>query len=135
MSVEMRGKITKLSDCYCCNLRNDKKIKLYSNKVKNEYINSGINDYLGCEDVDYTRDKMMRSLYPDAKTITSYWHDVCGYDVLVVDGKFAGELQDVNNLLSYAYFTGVSYKDREDLEMKFYEDLDNYDGEIGWWLP
>ena len=44
--------------------------------------------------------------------------------VLVVDGKFAGELNDVIELLAYAYHTGENYTDRDDLEMKYYEHLD-----------
>ena len=76
----------------------------------------------------------LKSLYPNANKISSYYHYVCGYDVLVVDGKFAGELDDALELLAYAYHTGENYTDRDDLEMKYYEHLD-YGNERWGFLP
>lgn len=131
----MRGKLYKLSDCYCCNLRNDKKIEKGLKSSKEKYIKDGLIEYFGDEDVDHSQDPFMKSLYPNANKITSYWHDIMGYSVLVVDDKFEGELSSAYELLSYAYFTGANYKDREELELMFMEDLDSYDGRSGWWLP
>ena len=42
-----------------------------------------------------------KSLFPKAKTIEYYHHYICGYDVLVVDGKFHGELSRVEELLAF----------------------------------
>lgn len=65
-----------------------------------------------------------KSLFPQAKTIEYYHHWIFGYDVLVVDGNHFGELSEANELLAYAYHTGVSYKDYDDLSMKYYEHLE-----------
>ena len=86
-------------------------------------ISEGVDELYSDDEVIYT-DHYMKSLYPNANKISSYYHYVCGYDVLVVDGKFAGELNDALELLAYAYHTGESYTDRDDLEMKYYEHLD-----------
>ena len=68
-----------------------------------------------------------KSLFPKAKTIEYYHHYVCGYDVLVVDGKFHGELSRVEELLAFQYHTGEPYKDFEDLESKYFEYLESYE--------
>ena len=90
------------------------------NKIE---IEEGINELYSDDEVIYT-DPYMKSLYPNANKISSYYHYVCGYDVLVVDGKFAGELNDALELLAYAYHCGVNYKDREDLELQYLEHSD-----------
>ena len=76
---------------------------------------------------DLSQCPVFKSLYPKAKTIEYYHHYVCGYDVLVVDGKFEGELARVDELLAFQYHTGESYKDIEDLENKYFECLENYE--------
>ena len=48
-------------------------------------------------------------------------------DVLVVDGKFHGELSRVEELLAFQYHTGEPYKDFEDLESKYFEYLESYE--------
>ena len=75
-----------------------------------------------------------KSLFPIANTIEYYHHLVCGYDVLVVDGNFYGELSRANELLAYAYHTGVKYKDYEDLESQYVENLE-YGNERWDFLP
>ena len=96
-------------------------------------IDVGVKELYSEDEVIYT-DPYMKSLYPNANKISSYYHYVCGYDVLVVDGKFAGELNDALELLAYAYHTGENYTDRDDLEMKYYEHLD-YGNERWGFLP
>ena len=66
----------------------------------------------------------MRNLFPTATSIEYYSHYLCGYDVLVVDGKHFGELNSVNELLAFSYHCGISYKDYADLENKYYEYLE-----------
>ena len=73
---------------------------------------------------DLSKCPVYKSLFPNARTIEYYHHYICGYDVLVVDGKLVGYLTDALELLAYAYHTGENYTDRDDLEMKYYEHLD-----------
>ena len=82
-------------------------------------LGEGINDLSRCP--------VYKSLFPKAKTIEYYHHYACGYDVLVVDGKFYGELSRVEELLAFQDHTGESYKDIEDLESKYFEYLESYD--------
>ena len=121
--VRMKGKLTKGLSCKCCITFNHTKINKYSKATKQKEIDVGVNELYSDDEVIYT-DPYMKSLYPNANKISSYYHWVCGYDVLVVDGKFAGELNDALELLAYAYHTGENYTDRDDLEMKYYEHLD-----------
>jgi len=65
-----------------------------------------------------------KSLFPKADTIEYYHHWILGYDVLVVDGEYFRELSEANELLAYAYHTGVSYRDYDDLENKYIEHLE-----------
>lgn len=76
---------------------------------------------------DLSRCSVYKSLFPEARTIEYYHHYICGYDVLVVDGKFHGELSSIEELLAFQYHTGESYKDIEDLESKYFEYLENYE--------
>ncbi|MGB4897478.1 MAG: hypothetical protein WBP57_03535 [Ignavibacteria bacterium] len=76
---------------------------------------------------DLSKCPVYKSLFPKAKTIEYYHHYVCGYDVLVVDGKFHGELSRVEDLLAFQYHTGEPYKDIEDLESKYFEYLESYE--------
>ena len=76
---------------------------------------------------DLSRCSVYKSLFPKAKTIEYYHHYVCGYDVLVVDGKFHGELSRVEELLAFQYHTGEPYKDFEDLESNYFEYLESYE--------
>lgn len=92
-------------------------------ETQQKEINAGINEFYSDDEVIYT-DRYMKSLYPDANKISSYYHYICGYDVLLVDGKFAGELNYALELLAYAYCCGVDYKGRYDLELQYLEYLD-----------
>ena len=76
---------------------------------------------------DLSRCSVYKSLFPEAKTIEYCHHYICGYDVLVVDGKFHGELSSVEELLAFQYHTGESYKDIEDLESEYLDYLENYE--------
>ena len=76
---------------------------------------------------DLSKCPVYKSLFPKAKTIEYYHHYVCGYDVLVVDGKFHGELSRVEELLAFQYHTGEAYEDIEDLESKYFEYLESYE--------
>lgn len=76
---------------------------------------------------DLSQCPVYKSLFPNAKTIEYYHHYICGYDVLVVDGKFHGELSRVDELLAFQYHTGESYKDIDELESKYFEYLENYE--------
>ena len=76
---------------------------------------------------DLSQCPVYKSLFPNAKTIEYYHHYICGYDVLVVDGKFHGELSRVDELLAFQYHTGESYKDIEELENKYFEYLESYE--------
>lgn len=120
--VLMKGQLTRKYLCGCV-FTNEKKLDKYSKTTQQKEISVGINELYSDDEVIYT-DPYMKSLYPNANKISSYYHYVCGYDVLVVDGKFAGELSDALELLAYAYHTGENYTDRDDLEMKYYEHLD-----------
>lgn len=82
---------------------------------------------LGEGNYDLSTCPVYKSLFPKAKTIEYYHHYVCGYDVLIVDGKFHGELSTVEELLAFQYHTGESYEDIEDLESKYFEYLENYE--------
>lgn len=76
---------------------------------------------------DLSRYSVYKSLFPKAKTIEYYHHYIFGYDVLVVDGKFHGELSRVDELLAFQYHTGELYEDIEDLESKYCDYLESYD--------
>ena len=82
---------------------------------------------LGEGNYDLSTCPVYKSLFPKAKTIEYCHHYVCGYDVLVVDGKFHGELSRVEELLAFQYHTGEPYKDFEDLESKYFEYLESYE--------
>lgn len=120
--VLMKGQLTKKYLCGCV-FTNEKKLEKYSKIQEQKEISEGVKELYSEDEVIYN-DPYMKSLYPNANKISSYYHYVCGYDVLVVDGKFAGELSDALELLAYAYHTGENYTDRDDLEMKYYEHLD-----------
>ena len=120
--VLMKGQLTKKYLCGCV-FTNEKKLEKYSKIQEQKEISEGVKELYSEDEVIYN-DPYMKSLYPNANKISSYYHYVCGYDVLVVDGKFAGELNDALELLAYAYHTGENYTDRGDLEMKYYEHLD-----------
>lgn len=120
--VLMKGQLTKKYLCGCV-FTNEKKLEKYSKIQEQKEISEGVKELYSEDEVIYN-DPYMKSLYPNANKISSYYHWVCGYDVLVVDGKFAGELTDTLELLAYAYHTGENYTDRDDLEMKYYEHLD-----------
>ena len=120
--VLMKGQLTKKYLCGCV-FTNEKKLEKYSKVQEQKEISEGVKELYSEDEVIYN-DPYMKSLYPNANKISSYYHWVCGYDVLVVDGKFAGELSDALELLAYAYHTGENYTDRDDLEMKYYEHLD-----------
>lgn len=132
-NVKMKGKLVKIYDCGCCIAYNLRKLGKYSSANKSQEIRTGINEFYSDEEVVYT-DPYMRSLYPNSKKISSYYHYLFGYDVLLVDGVLEGELEDAIELLSYAYHTGASYKDRLDLERQYSENLNNCKGR-GWFLP
>ena len=121
-SVLMKGQLTRKYLCGCV-FTNEKKLEKYSKIQEQKEISEGVKELYSEDEVIYN-DPYMKSLYPNANKISSYYHWVCGYDVLVVDGKFAGELNDALELLAYAYHTGENYTDRDDLEMKYYEHLD-----------
>ena len=120
--VLMKGQLTKKYLCGCV-FTNEKKLEKYSKIQEQKEISEGVKELYSEDEVIYN-DPYMKSLYPNANKISSYYHYVCGYDVLVVDGKFAGELNDALELLAYAYHTGENYTGRDDLEMKYYEHLD-----------
>lgn len=120
--VLMKGQLTRKYLCGCI-FTNGKKLDKYSKVTQQKEIDVGINELYSEDEVIYA-DSYMKSLYPNANKISSYYHYVCGYDVLVVDGKFAGELNDALELLAYAYHCRVNYKDREDLELQYLEHLD-----------
>lgn len=120
--VLMKGQLTRKYLCGAVFI-NEKKLNKYSKATQQKEISVGINELYSDDEVIYT-DPYMKSLYPNANKISSYYHYVCGYDVLVVDGKFAGELNDALELLAYAYHCSVNYKDREDLELQYLEHLD-----------
>ena len=130
--VLMKGQLTKKYLCGCV-FTNEKKLEKYSKIQEQKEISEGVKELYSEDEVIYN-DPYMKSLYPNANKISSYYHYVCGYDVLVVDGKFAGELSDALELLAYAYHTGENYTDRDDLEMKYYEHLDCGNGRWGF-LP
>lgn len=120
--VLMKGQLTRKYLCGCV-FTNEKKLDKYSKTTQQKEISVGINELYSDDEVIYT-DPYMKSLYPNANKISSYYHYVCGYDVLVVDGKFAGELNDALEILAYAYHCRVNYKDREDLELQYLEHLE-----------
>ena len=121
-SVLMKGQLTRKYLCGAV-FTNEKRLEKYSKVQEQREISEGVNELYSDDEVIYN-DPYMKSLYPHANKISSYYHWICGYDVLVVDGKFAGELNDALELLAYAYHTGENYIDRDDLEMKYYEHLD-----------
>ena len=121
-SVLMKGQLTKKYLCGCV-FTNEKKLEKYSKIQEQKEISEGVKELYSEDEVIYN-DPYMKSLYPNANKISSYYHYVCGYDVLVVDGKLVGYLTDALELLAYAYHTGENYTDRDDLEMKYYEHLD-----------
>lgn len=82
---------------------------------------------LGEGTCDLSKCSVYKSLFPNAKTIEYYHHYVVGYDVLVVDGEFYGELSRVDELLSFQYHTGESYNNIEELEDKYFDYLENYE--------
>ena len=118
--MKMRGRISKRF-CPCCDdLTNDKKLSTLNNK---KFIDEGLSEY----ESDFTKyniggDPMIRKLFPN-KQVEVYFHWFFGYDVLVVDGKCFGEYDDLNELLAYSYHCGVSFKDYEDLQQKYYDFL------------
>ena len=117
--VLMKGQLTKKYLCGCV-FTNEKKLEKYSKIQEQKEISEGVKELYSEDEVIYN-DPYVKSLYPDANKISSYYHWICGYDVLLVDGKFAGELNDALELLAYAYHTGANYTDRDDLEMKYYD--------------
>ena len=121
--VNMKGKLTRRLGCKCCTAFNFTKLSKYSKVQEQREISEGVKELYSEDEVIYN-DPYMKSLYPHANKISSYYHWICGYDVLVVDGKLVGYLTDALELLAYAYHTGENYTDRDDLEMKYYEHLD-----------
>lgn len=69
-------------------------------------------------------DPYMRNLFPEAKTLEVYHHHILGYDVLLVDGKFFGQMSGIDELLAFSYHCGVSFNNYEDLSDKYEEYLD-----------
>lgn len=120
--VLMKGQLTKKYLCGCV-FTNEKKLEKYSKIQEQKEISEGVKELYSEDEVIYN-DPYMKSLYPHANKISSYYHWICGYDVLVVDGELVGYLTDALELLAYAYHTGENYTDRDDLEMKYYEHLD-----------
>lgn len=104
------------------NVINRKKTKMDTLKI----VEDGLFE-LGEGKYDLSKCPVYNSLFPNAKTIEYYHHYVCGYDVLVVDGKFYGELSRVDELLAFQYHTGEYYKDIDELEDKYFEYLENYE--------
>ena len=87
-----------------------------------EDIDIGLQEY--CElEVSHDHCLTMKSLFPKAKSITSYYHHVFGYDVLMVDGEFQGELDKYGEYLAFAYHCGVNYRDFNDLENQYIDFL------------
>ena len=109
----------------------DKRIRRKLQRVKRKrFTQVEVKDGLfemGNGDVDLSGCPYYRALFPKAKTITFYYHWFFGYDVLVVDGKFRGELDSVNELLSFHYHTGCNFKDIDDLRDQYYTFLEEYD--------
>lgn len=132
---KMKGKLTS-RPCPCCDeLRNTKQIWLSSKKFAEQEIEFGVKEMHSFRNDDISSDQYMRSLFPKANRIECYFHYIFGYHVLVVDGKHFGELEDVYELLAYAYHTGSSYKDYNDLSKQYYDDLEAADDIIGFYLP
>lgn len=129
-SVLMKGQLTRKYLCGAI-LTNGRKLSKYSKLGETREINEGIIEVYSDDEIVHS-DPYMKSLYPNANKISSYYHDICGYDVLLVDGKFQGELNNAYDLLAYAYHCGVSYTDREDLEMQYLENLEC--GEERWFF-
>lgn len=133
--IKMKGKLSHRAGCGCCTFYNGVKIEKYSDKFANDEIEDGINEMFSFSNNDISSDKYMRSLFPNANKIECYFHYIFGYHVLVVDGKFKGELEDAYVLLAYAYHTGSNYKDYDDLSMQYYDALEAADDVIGFYLP
>lgn len=132
---KMKGKLTS-RPCPCCDeLRNTKQIWLNSKKFAEQEIEVGVNEMFSFSNDDITNDPYMRSLFPKSNRIECYFHYIFGYHVLVVDGKFQGELEAAYELLAYAYHTGSNYKDYDDLSTQFYNDLKAADDVLGFYLP
>ena len=109
----------------------DKRIKRKLQRVKQKrFTQVEVKDGLfemGNGGVDLSGCPYYRALFPKAKTVTFYYHWFFGYDVLVVDGKIIGELDSVNELLSFHYHTGCNFKDIDDLRDQYYTFLEEYD--------
>ena len=109
----------------------DKRIRRKLQRVKRKrFTRVEVKDGLfemGNGDVDLSGCPYYRALFPKAKTITFYYHWFFGHDVLVVDGKFSGELDSVDELLSFHYHTGCNFKDVDDLRDQYYTLLEEYD--------
>lgn len=133
--IKMKGKLSHRARCGCCTFYNGVKTVKYSDHFAEQEIETGVKEMFSFSNDDITNDPYMRSLFPNANRIECYFHYIFGYHVLVVDGKFHGELEYAYELLAYAYHTGSNYKDYGDLSMQFYNDLEAADDVIGFYLP
>ena len=84
-------------------------------------------------DVDLTDCVIFKSLFPSAKSIACFNDLVFGYSPIIVDGKYVCVIEDVNELLSFQYHTGCSYKDYSDLHRQYFDLFAT--NERGWYLP
>ena len=112
---------------WCVDRRTSHKMERMQLKEEDRDIIKDALFELGEGNYDLSTCPVYKSLFPKAKTIEYYHHYICGYDVLVVDGKFHGELSRVEELLAFQYHTGEPYKDIEDLESKYFECLESYE--------
>lgn len=77
---------------------------------------------------------ILKSLFPNSKTIYLKYDSIEDKYFYEVDGKIGAYQDTVDYLLSYQYFTGASYSNIDDLAEKACEDGALH-GNMCWFLP
>ena len=129
----MKGQLTRKYLCGCI-FTNEKKLDKYSKTTQQKEIEEGVNELYSEDNVNYTSDDVLKSLFPKANTIYriyDHFEDKYFYEV---DGKIGAYQDTVDYLLSYQYFTGASYSDIDDLSHKACADGASH-GDMYWFLP
>jgi len=131
--VLMKGQLTRK---YLCGyiFKNEKKLDKYSKVTEQKEIEDGINELYSDENVNYGNDEVLKSLFPNVKTIYRKYDHIEDKHFYEIDGKIGAYQETVDYLLSYQYFTGESYSDIDDLSKKACEDCALH-GDMYWFLP
>lgn len=109
--IEMNGKLVILSDCYCCNLYNTKKLKTYRSK---DYLEEAKEFFAKTEPGKIGYDGT--SEYPHIAKLFStqgqvqIWCDTpFGDEVIFVDGKYSGYINEWEEMIRFCDNSNYKY--------------------------